>query len=121
MGWFPIVVEDSLSESLTDAFYSDLSQMLQEDVGIDCFWEINPEDIEDIKYAAFNRDHMEHVASWLYDERVWPLFKKHGITGKYVLYHTDAGGYYEGIAFIEGEPFNVEVVLDTKIGDPLGK
>lgn len=126
MGWFPTVLENTLEKALTEDFYKDLFDYCLA-AAKDNNWTSIPdafsmfrwgdenisfEDfMDDLPYMAFCDDHMEHIGNWLYWESVWPIFKKHRVNGRYVLSHENGDGGYNGIEFVNGEPYNVEVEI----------
>jgi len=126
MGWYPAVIKNTLAKNLTKEFYNDLFELCQSAVKQDDFSKI-PESFydvfsrnnskfekvfDDLRYDAFNSDHMEHIGSWLYNRNIWPLFKKHKIDGVFLLYDTDGDGRFRGIQFRKGIPYNIEVELN---------
>lgn len=130
MGWFPVELENTLQEALTEDFYKNLfnhcKAAAQEgdwsripDSFTEFRWrneDATFEDfMDDIDFMAFCDDHMEHVGAWLYDKSVWSLFKKHKINGRYVLSHETGDGGYSGIEFVDGEPYDVEVKIATTL------
>ena len=143
MGWFPTPIDESLRSNLTPAFWKDLQKHLVKTVkeykkvigrmGEDAFYELEYEDrppylpsglpeyclndISDLKEEAFNYDHMEHIGQWLYDKNLWPVFKKHKISGAYVLSHENGDGGIGGIIFKDGVPYAAK----TKITITKGK
>lgn len=139
MGWYPTIIENTLEENLTEKFWKDLykhlikidkkQKVLNKKYGDDAYDRDDfPHSIEclsihyDFEYmrdGAFNCDHMEHIGAWLWNESVWPLFKKHKVSGKFVLHHEDGGGYYDGIIFEDGIPYSVKVEITTNKGEKL--
>lgn len=126
MGWYPIVKQNTLADALTGKFWKDLSKEIRRRLQLeshkdgdyvpDCF---SSGEIDDLKSDAFAFDHMEHIGSWLFDESLWPLFKKHKITGAFVLDHSEGDGGYSGIFFKNGIPHDVSVECVIKIGERL--
>lgn len=116
MGWYPIVKQNTLLDALTEDFWQDLSKEVDRRFNLkehkdgdyvpDCFMSA---DIDDLKFSAFDSDHMEHIGSWVFDQSLWSLFKKHKITGAFVLDHSDGDGGYSGIWFENGVPYDVDV------------
>lgn len=144
MGWYPTIDVDTLTANLTDAFWQDLWDFLKErekqqeeqqkTLGMNAWCELpheqkifNPDgldlyyihSIEDLKYKAFDSDHMEHIASWLWNDCVYPVFLKHKINGQYVINHNSGDGGYAGIEFVDGVPYDVEVKTVVVRGNKL--
>lgn len=134
MGWYPTIDLDTLNQNLTDEFWLDLlnhlkqirnNQLKQIDDcgGFDDWLDLPYEDriflpdnlsedyenIEELKDNAFCSDHMEHIAAWLWDKNLHPIFQKHKINGQYVINHNSGDGGYAGIEFVDGVAFDVEV------------
>lgn len=147
MGWYPTVIDDSLKKNLKAPFWRDLQKHLKathkayedkkKELGENKFFKLShkkrPPDLpdgfgeyclnslEDLKYDAFDPDHMEHIAQWLWDKDLWFLFEKHKVSGAYVLHHEDGGGYYSGIVFEDGVPYKAETKITITRGKRLLK
>ena len=143
MGWYPTEITNTLEEKLNNKFYKDVWNLLDDLENqrlefrakygpmayektdyphcVDNFSDfgLNHYKQQSLEYDAFNIDHMEHIAQWLWDKRVWAVFKKHKITGEYVLLHEDGGGYYAGIKFVNGIPYDINVEIKIKKGKRL--
>jgi hypothetical protein len=126
MGWYPRVVANTIEDKLTDEFYiamgNHLASMRSNGKSLpdtfadyDKSWDIE----DDFRFRAFDSDAMEHMGSWVFDSNTWPVFNSLKITGDFILWHEDGGGYYSGIRFIDGVPYDVDVTETFVTGAPL--
>lgn len=114
MSWNKSIVENTVN--FTPEFWSDL---FQEKEGLDSFWETDH--VEQMEEDAFNPDHNEHIASWLYDESWRHLAIKHKLNGHIVFYDEPRHLGLTALIFKDGiitEPYVTILLSEEEIPDP---
>jgi hypothetical protein len=88
-------VENTLVDSLTEAFWKDFIKNRKK-FQMDMDWVRN---IQELKDEAFNPDHSEWIGSWMWEEEGDRLLKKHKANGVVIF---DGEGRLYGIKYVDG-------------------